>query len=686
MRKYLFLLLVCTVATGICRSQRYYNQQADFLNANKFWAMSTNAGVDFSGGNTRTVKTAMAGASGSAAEGGTAVADPVTGQLLFYSNGWRCWDRNHQVMPNGDSLLGNGVVASTCQGACIVPFVGQPGSYYLFSLNYQGHQPSLYYSVIDMSLNGGMGDIVANRKNIVLDTTALSESMIAVPGNNCDIWLLLHSLDNPVFKAYHITRGGLETRPVISTAGTQISGKGAYIQGFMTISPNREILAVSSGGLNATSGTLLCTFDPGNGIVSGGILLSRAAMACSFSPDNTRLYGNGLFQYDISNYKGSTIPPPVFVANGAGAPRLYNDTVYCWQNNGLGRITRPNLIAPYCNYEARFLSWQPGAVARNGLGTEVVYPLPPDTIGEVMLDTAICSYNASFRLSLGGRPGYKGYLWQDGDTAALRTITQRGVYWVLSKDACHSRSDTFIITGTEGVDPDLGKDTIICNNLPYRLDIKTPFAEATWSDGSSGQTLMVWESGAYYVTIRDKGCVFSDTINIAFKDVTPDLGPDTSFCLEQPFSLTLNAQTGNSRAQYLWNTGSSGPEMLVQAAGQYWVTVTDPPCAGQDTITVTGQYCQCVVHMPTAFSPNRDGLNDIFRPVIAPECPVGYYSLQVFNRWGQRVFSSAAYGQGWDGTIGDAQADLGTYTYYLSLEAGTQRKRSDFKGDLILIR
>src|SRR5690606_34884994 len=113
-------------------------------------------------------------------EGCASVSDPATGQLLFYTDGLSCWNRNNQVMPNGMNLKGN-ASNSTTDGVCIAPVIDSPGKYYLFSMTggSGGTDPSgsLFYSVVDMSLEAGLGDIVGGQKNIVLDAdTLLSEA------------------------------------------------------------------------------------------------------------------------------------------------------------------------------------------------------------------------------------------------------------------------------------------------------------------------------------------------------------------------------------------------------------------------------------------------------------------------------------------------------------------------------
>ncbi len=90
--------------------------------------------------------------------------------------------------------------------------------------------------------------------------------------------------------------------------------------------------------------------------------------------------------------------------------------------------------------------------------------------------------------------------------------------------------------------------------------------------------------------------------------------------------------------------------------------------------------------VPSAFSPNGDGRNDVFRPVLEPECPVKGYTMSVYNRWGQCVYSSNILSQGWDGTLRGEPAALGTYVYLLELESGSRNKSIQKRGDVMLVR
>ncbi len=128
---------------------------------NNIWIFGFRAGIDFNGGTATPVPSAISGGN---MEACASVSD-ATGQLLFYTNGSRVWDRAHNLMPGGNTLHGRPVSSlteSSQHGAQIVPVIGEPGKYYIFSLTeWEAHASMyggrLFYSVVDMSLNGGRG-------------------------------------------------------------------------------------------------------------------------------------------------------------------------------------------------------------------------------------------------------------------------------------------------------------------------------------------------------------------------------------------------------------------------------------------------------------------------------------------------------------------------------------------------
>ena len=109
------------------------------------------------------------------------VSDPQTGSLLFYSDGLTVWGPTNQPMTNGTGLIG-GLFKSSCQGPVIIPFPENPNKYFIFTIDelefdaYTG----LHYSVVDMTLNGGLGDVEAANKNILLTPDSLTEKITVI--------------------------------------------------------------------------------------------------------------------------------------------------------------------------------------------------------------------------------------------------------------------------------------------------------------------------------------------------------------------------------------------------------------------------------------------------------------------------------------------------------------------------
>ncbi len=122
--------------------------------------------------------------------------------------------------------------------------------------------------------------------------------------------------------------------------------------------------------------------------------------------------------------------------------------------------------------------------------------------------------------------------------------------------------------------------------------------------------------------------------------------------------------------------------------GTYWIQVSDPPCIASDTINIDITWCDCRLMMPSAFSPNQDGLNDYFLPVPQNnECGnLIRYTFSVYNRWGQLVYQGRSGDAGWNGSYKGQLADVGTYNYYLSYRTGINQPAKTEKGDITLIR
>jgi len=713
----LLILLFLRMAIPVCA--QHYTERPEFIRANSNWIFGSWWGVNHPNNGTGINFNAnppliLQGTGLTSAEAAAAISDTATGALLFYSNGESCWNRNYDIMPNGDNLSGD---RSTNQGAGIVPVIDTPGKYYLFTsmaYNFGSVAPGLYYSKVDMSLDGGLGDIVPGEKNILLDSGPLQESMLVVPGDNCDLWLIVHPYYTPEFRAYHITAAGIDPNPVISNTGPALSGTiAAYELGGMAVSPDRSLLAITSyspsclatGLVSGLGGILLAQFDPATGQLNNPLYIddSTAGYSVCFSPDNTKLYAQGIksdpsgsapgsvdvVQYDVSTYTQASISSSrtvLFTAPFGTYQQLFNlrrrgDTIILAD---MHYISAPNQAGLACGFHATPLFQIDSIESNLGIGSDAVYPLPPDTVFARMLDTQVCRGQG---FTLTAPAAFAAYRWNDGSTGNTLDIADTGVYWVFSIDKCHSRVDTFVVRLKADVAVSLGPDTIVCGPPPLLLmpEQVSPGTTLTWPDGSQGPGYEALQSGTYWVTASKGGCLGADSIEVAFRELQQDLGPDIFVCKGEPVQLRLEAAVSPG-ASVRWSDGSTEPSILLTDTGRYWVSVQDPPCAGSDTILVSTQVCHCALNVPSAFSPNGDGLNDIFYPVIENGCPVKQYSLSIYNRFGQRIFFSADQARGWNGTHQGVPVDAGTYFYQLRFKGGVYEKEYSRKGDLAVIR
>ena len=167
---------------------------------NNHWAFGFNARVDFSS----TPPNGVIPSAIFSAEQCATVSNPSTGELLFYTDGEAVWNINNQPMPNGFNLLG-GAFLSCSQGPVIVPFPEDPNKYYIFTmddLEYDVPQldNGLRYTVVDMTLNNGLGDVDSLQKNIFL-TDFLTEKMTVVRSEAIrGYWVIVHKKESNQYK------------------------------------------------------------------------------------------------------------------------------------------------------------------------------------------------------------------------------------------------------------------------------------------------------------------------------------------------------------------------------------------------------------------------------------------------------------------------------------------------------
>ncbi len=274
-------------------------------------------------------------------------------------------------------------------------------------------------------------------------------------------------------------------------------------------------------------------------------------------------------------------------------------------------------------------------------------------------DTTICE---QYPLEIGTEVPRATYLWNTGETTAHITVSATGTYTLtVDVDGCVVH-DTVHITAMPPPDIDLGGDRDICPEQTIVLDgTHSQNSRYVWSTGEITPSIAVTSAGVYGVEVTTEfGCVGGDTVTLTFypKPVVR-LGEDTTVCEETPLSLRPWHTNADS---LVWSDGSVGENLLVHYGNEYIVTAVNKCGTGSDTINVKQIFCD--IWLPNVFTPNGDGLNDIFR-VLGNTGRLQGVTFSIFNRWGERVFVTNDKLEGWNGYYKGAAAQIGTYVYLL---------------------
>ena len=274
------------------------------------------------------------------------------------------------------------------------------------------------------------------------------------------------------------------------------------------------------------------------------------------------------------------------------------------------------------------------------------------------------------------------YEWEDGSVDPVITVTETGYYGVSVTASCGIQTgDVFIEFQEIPTISVLPNDTLGCQGETITFDATLPDALAySWQDGSTEPVLTVSESGYYEVVVTMQCGEYTDDVLVTYNDydLFVDLGPDTTFCFGD--SLVINAESPFAFS-YLWQDGTTNVDFVVNATGNYAVTISDGCTSVSDQVFLRMTSC-CNVFVPNVFSPNDDGANDYFKTFSNCEFPV--YNFRVFNRWGGEVFHSNEQSRGWDGRYLGEEGQQGVYVWILEYNDGLEDQV--LAGDVTLVR
>jgi gliding motility-associated-like protein len=317
----------------------------------------------------------------------------------------------------------------------------------------------------------------------------------------------------------------------------------------------------------------------------------------------------------------------------------------------------------------------------------------------IQLGPDIISCNdTSFTLHAG--PGFETYLWQNGTTDSTLIVNTPGNYNVTAQNLCGNVfTDAFTYTKTTvqpfAVNP-AAVNTCVGDSIEFNATGGTNYnwqPASNFNNPSSATPKAFISSGSsvFTVHISNAACARDTLINIPVS-ASPDLKltvaktNDVSCALDSAQLVVFGA------SHYVWSPSLYTKDTLNNhitvrppKTMTYYVTGTNNfGCSGKDSITVYFDIlANQKLYMPTAFTPNKDGLNDLFKPQILGVA--SKYEFKVFNRWGELVFYSKKQHEAWDGNWKGREAPGDVYVYYVRAE-GICNGQFEYKGTFVLIR
>lgn len=615
----LFMLFFCMGHSGFAQAQ------------NNNWVFGLNARVNF---NTPTPN-GLLSSQMSSNEQCASVSHPTTGNLLFYTDGIKVWNANHIGMPNGNNLQG-GPFTSGSQGVMIVPFPENTNKYYIFTLDeLEFDSPPLYsglkYSVVDMTLNGGLGDVDVNFKNVPLYSDSLTEKMTVVRSEEIrGYWVIVHRCNRNEFLSFKISGCDVSAVPVVSAVGTPLIGgpdPNYRLPYFGSIKANPDGNRI---GLPIDGSKFIEFFDfnKTTGVLSNPLKVEVTdntpttpptdvrKYGCCFSPDGSKFYFSNtisVFQLNLSAYDSLSIatsctnvgtPISPFQIEHAPNGKLY--VAAAGSNNQLAVISNPNAVGAACGFLAAGLTMSGSCIlGLPGRVPERNFPDPPLSF------TYDCdARNLNIQVSGISNTSINWNMGVAGGTLTGNPVTftypDSGTYLItasLNSECLKFTSDT----------------SVFLNNCACTLSINA-------NSGSilRGDTLQLNATGA------------------ATYSWTPSMGLSCTNC--------------------------ANPLAYPETTTTYYVTGTDASgCVAYDTVIVSVDIKCNELFIPDIFTPNGKGPEANEKLCVFSNC-VRRFNLIIYNRWGEKVFESNDINTCWDGTFKGKDASSGIYAFKLNVE------------------
>jgi len=309
---------------------------------------------------------------------------------------------------------------------------------------------------------------------------------------------------------------------------------------------------------------------------------------------------------------------------------------------------------------------------------------PSATISVTSTNTVITCLNPSVTLSVGATPaGTYSYSWSGGSNNSTQNVSTSGVYTATVLNTTSGCTTTAQFTVTNNITPptiSVTDYTIPCNSTSIIIGATASNVSYNWTtlngsilSGANTASPVAGSTGQYVVTVTDNtnGCTNSGTVTVSQNTITTTISA-TPISGTVPLSVDFS-NTSAGGINYSWDFGdtnnnssnASNPNHVYNSAGNYVVvfTVTDPSGLCSATATISIEVLEnSILIIPNVFTPNGDNSNDLFKITATG---IKTLTCDIFNRWGQKLYTIKAPEDVWDGKAAGTDVPDGTYFFIL---------------------
>lgn len=264
--------------------------------------------------------------------------------------------------------------------------------------------------------------------------------------------------------------------------------------------------------------------------------------------------------------------------------------------------------------------------------------------------------------------GFDSVSWEGASTDSIFVVRDAGIYRIsVYQNLCINRDSIRVIVLPLPL-LDLPDSVVLCINEEFTVPHDPSVQSILWEDGGFSFTRTFASKGTYHFLYSDDHCTSDDSVYVSLESLPSSLLPeDTMICPGDKFFLKPIINSG----QLLWQDGSVSNSFEVHEPGIYFVTASLKCGMSSDTILVND--CECYFHIPNAFTPDANALNDGFKP---EGCIPEFYHLQIFNRWGELIFDTTDPFKYWDGTYKEKLVQEGVYAWTLEYSGSRKAKKA----------